>query len=216
MDLEIRHGDELKRTEPCLIGIAGGSGSGKTTFARLLHEKLGDEHCAILYQDAYYRDQSLAFARDDGQVNFDHPDAVDFDLLTRHLARVKAGQAIPVPVYDYVTHCRLDRTETLQARPWIIVEGILVLSDPVLREHLDVTVFIETPEAVRLARRRVRDARERGRDAASVERQFHAQVKPMHDAYVEPSRCYADRVYSGEGALDAPVRDLMAWLGLAG
>ncbi len=199
-----------------LIGVAGGSGSGKTTFARLLQSVLGHDRCSILHQDAYYHDQSGTLDSDPGEFNFDHPDAVDFDLLTSHLARVKAGHAIPVPVYDYVTHCRLDRTETLAARPWIIVEGILVLSDPVLREHLDVAVFIETPEAVRFARRRARDALERGRDAASVERQFHAQVKPMHDAYVEPSRCYADRVYSGEGALDAPVRDLMAWLGLAG
>jgi uridine kinase len=199
-----------------LIGVAGGSGSGKTTFAGLLQCMLGNDHCSILHQDAYYHDHSGKVDFDPGAFNFDHPDAIDFDLLLSHLTRVKAGHAIPVPVYDYRTHRRLERTQTLSATPWIVVEGILVLSDPAMREQLDVTVFIDAPETVRFTRRLERDARERGRDATSVQRQFFDQVKPMHDQFVEPSKCYAGRVYSGVGALDASVRDLMEWLGFTG
>ena len=196
-----------------IIGIAGGRGSGKTTFALLLQERLGRERCAILHQDAYYHDLSHAFDRDGGSVNFDHPDAIDFALLARHLGELAAGRAVAVPVYDYATHRRLERTHPLAATPLLVVEGLLVLSQRSIREHLNVKVFIEATERVRLARRLARDVRERGRDPAGIEQQFMTQVKPMHDRFVEPSRRHADTVYSGEGELEAQIRDLVGSLG---
>jgi uridine kinase len=196
-----------------MIGIAGGSGSGKTTFARLLQDLLGHERCSILHQDSYYHDQSGEFDHDGGRVNFDHPDAIDFALLSRHLAELKSGRSVAVPVYDYHTHRRLDRTEPFPVRPFMVVEGLLVLAQPAVRNCMDVKVFIDAPEAVRLARRLARDARERGRHPAGVEQQFLAHVKPMHDQYVEPSKQYADKLYSGAAALDQGVRDLLVEMG---
>ncbi|WP_295582964.1 uridine kinase [uncultured Lamprocystis sp.] len=196
-----------------IIGIAGGSGSGKTTFALFLQDLVGRERCSILHQDSYYYDQSLKFDYDGGMVNFDHPDAIDFALLSRHLHELKAGRSVAVPVYDYGTHRRLDRTEVLDACPWIVVEGMLVLWDQRVRVICDKKVFIDTPEPVRLARRLSRDERERGRGRAGVEQQFLAHVKPMHDQFVEPSRQYADRVYSGEHAKHASIGDLLVQIG---
>jgi uridine kinase len=197
-----------------IIGIAGGSGSGKTTFALLLQDLLGKGHCAILHQDAYYHDQSHAFDRDGGNVNFDHPDAIDFELMTSHLQELKAGRPIAVPVYDYETHRRLSRTTPLAASPLIVVEGMLILSQRSIRELLNVKVFIAAPEQVRLARRLSRDARERGRDPAGIEQQFLSHVKPMHDRFVEPSRQYADAVYSGEETMDDQIRHLITRIGV--
>jgi len=196
-----------------IIGIAGGSGSGKTTFALLLQERVGRERCAILHQDAYYHDQSRAFDHDGGSVNFDHPDAIDFVLLSTHLEELKAGRSVAVPVYDYGTHRRLDRSAVLAACPWVVVEGMLILADRKVRAICDTKVFIDAPEPLRFARRLARDARERGRDRAGVEQQFLAHVKPMHDQFVEPSRQYADKVYSGEDAMHSSVRDLLAKIG---
>ena len=196
-----------------IIGIAGGSGSGKTTFALLLQDSLGRERCSILHQDSYYHDQSRDFDRDGGGVNFDHPDAIDFALLSRHLEEIKAGRPIDVPVYDFETHRRLDRTEPLDAYPWLVVEGMLILSQQSVRAICDTKVFIDAPEEVRFARRLSRDARERGRAPASIEQQFMAHVRPMHDQFVEASRQYADQVYSGEGAMDSSIRDLLARIG---
>jgi uridine kinase len=200
--------------KPKVIGIAGGSGSGKTAFAYGLQSVAGTWRCSILHQDSYYRDQRTAFDRDGGNVNFDHPDSIDFALLSRHLTELKEGRSVQVPVYDYKTHSRLERTELLDPQPFIILEGMLVLSQPMIRAILDLKVFIEAPEAVRFSRRLARDARERGRHQAGVEQQFLAHVKPMHDHFVEPSRNHADWVYSGEAALDANVRDLFLRMGL--
>lgn len=199
--------------EPTIIGIAGGSGSGKTTFALRLRDLLGHPCCCILHQDSYYRDQSDAFDCDGGSVNFDHPDAIDFALLSGHLEQIRAGRSIAVPVYDYHTHKRLAQTRALDTCPVVIVEGLLILAHPLVRALCDTKVFIETGEPARFARRLSRDARERGRDPAGVEQQFLAQVKPMHDQFVEPSKQYADLVYSGEGAMDASIRDLVAVIG---
>ncbi|WP_295438985.1 uridine kinase [uncultured Thiodictyon sp.] len=196
-----------------IIGIAGGSGSGKTTFALMLQERVGRERCAILQQDAYYHDRSREFDHDGGSVNFDHPDAIDFALLSRHLEELKAGRPVAVPVYDYATHRRLERTVVLAACPWMVVEGMLVLADQRVRAICDTKVFIDAPEPLRFARRLARDARERGRDRAGVEQQFLAHVKPMHDQFVEPSRQYADKVYSGAGALHSSIRDLLVQIG---
>ena len=196
-----------------IIGIAGGSGSGKTTFALLLQELMGRDRCAILHQDAYYHDLSHAFDRAGGSINFDHPDAIDFALLGSHLQELASGRPVEVPVYDYATHRRLPRTHPLAAGPVLVVEGMLVLSRHSVRAHLDVKVFIEATEQVRLARRLARDVRERGRDPAGIERQFLTQVKPMHDRFVEPSRWHADTIYSGEGEFQAQIHDLLTSLG---
>ncbi len=195
--------------EPTIIGIAGGSGSGKTAFAYWLQSLAGEWRSSILHQDSYYHDQRHKFDFDGGHVNFDHPDSIDFELLSRHLTDLKAGRSVQVPVYDYETHSRLNRTEPLDSQPLIILEGILILSQSVIREKLDVRVFIDTTERVRFSRRLSRDARERGRDLAGVEQQLLAHVKPMHDLYVEPSRDHADWVYSGEETIDVNVRDLL-------
>lgn len=201
-------------TGPKIIGVSGGSGSGKTAFAYRLKSLAGEWRCSILHQDSYYYDQRRNFDFDGGKVNFDHPDSIDFPLLARHLNDLTEGKSVQVPVYDYRTHSRLERTELFDPQPIIILEGILVLSQPMIREILDVKVFIDAAESVRLSRRIARDALERGRDPAGVEQQFLAHVKPMHDLFIEPSRGHADRVYSGEEPLDVNVRDLLVKMGL--
>ena len=192
-----------------IIGIAGGSGSGKSTIARLIQESLGDETCCVLQQDSYYHDQSRRFDHDGGSVNFDHPDSVDFRLLADHLEDLKAGRSVGVPVYDFGTHSRLQGTNVVTARSVILVEGILVLSSEEVRPYLDLKIFVDAAEPIRLERRVQRDTRERGRDRAGVERQFHEQVRPMHDLFVEPARSFADRVCSGEGDMKSQVQDVL-------
>lgn len=174
-----------------LIAVCGGSGSGKTTFARRLVEILGEDHCEILSQDRYYIDQSARFKEDGGDVNFDHPSAIDFDLMAKHLRRLSTGKPIEAPIYDFATHKRLSQTTRFEAKPVIIVDGILVLSQETIRDAIDASVFIDIPEAVRFERRLRRDTIERGRTPEGVEKQFLKQVKPMHDQFVEPSKTFA-------------------------
>lgn len=174
-----------------LIAVCGGSGSGKTTFARRLVEILGEDHCAILSQDRYYIDQSDRFKEDGGDVNFDHPSAIDFDLMAEHLRILSSGRPIEAPLYDFATHKRLKRTTTFKAKPVIIVDGILVLSQKQIRDAIDASVFIDIPESVRFERRLRRDTVERGRTPEGIEKQFLKQVKPMHDQFVEPSKAFA-------------------------
>lgn len=184
---------------PYIIGVAGGSGSGKTFFARELQKILGDEKCTILYQDNYYIDQSHRFDGDGGSVNFDHPDSLDFALLAKGLAALKAGQSIKVPIYDFATHTR--NTETLDCHPKkiILVDGILILDSSLVREVLDEAVFFDTPEELRFKRRLERDVHERGRTAEGVKKQFDLQVKPMHNQFVEPSKSYAQTIVKDFG-----------------
>lgn len=185
-----------------VIGVSGGSGSGKTTFSRMLNEafqkKLGSHCCAILAQDHYYIDQSKKFKGDgDPAVNFDHPSAIDFALLAEHLNLLRAGKSIEVPIYDFATHVRATRTNRFEPRPVVIVDGMLLLSQPILNPFLDYRIFIDTPEATRYERRLYRDVKERGRTPEGVEKQFRLQVKPMHDEFIEPSKTTADAVFSG-------------------
>jgi len=179
----------------------------------MLRESLGTGRCLLLQQDSYYYDNSDRFDHDGGRINFDHPDAIDFALLSQHLWELKSGRSVRVPLYDFVTHRRLEQTETLHVRPLILVEGMLILSQKAVRERLDIKVFIDAPEDVRLSRRLSRDALDRGRDPVGVKRQFTEHVKPMHDLFVEPSKGHADLVYSGEGAMEVNVRDFLGQIG---
>ncbi|MFT6071450.1 MAG: uridine kinase [Bacteriovoracaceae bacterium] len=177
-----------------IIAITGGSGSGKTTFARDLLSELGDECCGLMYQDSYYIDQSSRFDRDGGAVNFDHPESLDFKLMASHLEKLKKGEDVEIPVYDFATHSRLNEVQLFKSKKIILVDGILILSQEILRPHFDRAIFIDCPEDLRFERRLNRDVVERGRTPEGVRAQFKNQVKPMHDQFVEPSRKFATRV----------------------
>lgn len=181
-------------TEVTIIAITGGSGSGKTTFARDLLCELGDDSCGLMYQDSYYIDQSSKFDCDGGAVNFDHPDALDFKLMADHFKRLKLGEDVDIPIYDFATHSRSKEVREFKNKKIILVDGILILSQELLRPFFDWAIFIDCPEYLRYERRLSRDVLERGRTAEGVKAQFDAQVKPMHDLYVEPSRKFASRV----------------------
>lgn len=180
-----------------VLGVTGGSGSGKTYFAHALAKKLGADQAFVLYQDNYYIDQSHKFDHDGGAVNFDHPNALDFDLMAMHLEKMKRKQSIEIPIYDFATHKRKPHTISQEAKKVIIVDGILILGQPKLRELFTESVFVETPESVRFNRRLCRDVEQRGRTPEGVKAQFQAQVKPMHDAFVEPSKEHATYINSG-------------------
>ncbi len=192
-----------------LIGVAGGSGSGKTTFARMLQAHLGEEFCTTLAQDNYYRDMSEQFDRDGGRVNFDHPDAVEFSLIERHLWALKKGRSIDVPQYDFATHKRQMEVIYFDPKPIVILDGILILTQKEIRECLDFTFFIDASEDVRFQRRMYRDVRERGRTPEGVRAQLMNHVKPMHDLFVEPSKKFADRVISGERSFGPAIEEIV-------
>ena len=189
-----------------MIGVAGGSQTGKTTLAWGLEDRLGAD-VSVLWFDEYYHDLVHLTPDERALVNYDHPDSLDVDLLVSHLDGLLAGRPAEVPVYDFTTHTRTGTTRRVDPRPVIVVDGILVLAFPVIRERLDVSVFVEAPAEVRLARRLDRDVRERGRTPESVRTQFAATVAPMHDAFVSPCRDLADLTLDGQG-------DLVANLGL--
>ena len=176
-----------------LIGIAGGTGSGKTTLTRHLKEHFGDS-VTVIGHDSYYKRQEGKTYEERATVNYDHPSAFDTDLLIQHLKELKAGHAIQCPVYSYVDHNRTDETVAVQPNKVIIVEGILIFQNPTLREMFDIKIFVETDADVRILRRALRDVEERGRTLQSVVDQYLTTVKPMHEQYVEPSRKYADIV----------------------
>ncbi|MBC7539997.1 MAG: uridine kinase [Bacteriovorax sp.] len=185
--------------KPYIIGVAGGSGSGKTYFARELQRILGDNNCIILYQDNYYIDQSHRFDGDGGSVNFDHPSSLDFDLLALGLSELKLGKCIEVPLYEFATHKRLKKTITCEPRKVILVDGILILDSTVVRAQLDEAIFFDTPEELRYQRRLDRDVHERGRTPEGVKKQFDLQVRPMHDQFVQPSKNHAQTVVTDLG-----------------
>ena len=177
---------------PVILGVAGGSGSGKTTVARHILNTLGEDRLAFLPQDMYYRHIEWQDVEHQQAHNFDHPDAVDTELLVEHLAELKAGRGVERPVYDFVHHRRADHTEFVATRPVVLVEGILLLAEPAIRELLDFKIFVDTDADVRLIRRIRRDIRERGRDLDDVLRQYLETVQPMHLEFVEPSKRWAD------------------------
>ena len=180
--------------KPYIIGVAGGSGSGKTYFANNLQKILGDDKCSLIFQDNYYIDQSHRFDGDGGSVNFDHPDSLDFKLMAQGLQKLKNGESIEVPLYDFATHKRLLKTIHCSPKKIILVDGILILDSKEVRAVLDEAIFFDTPEELRYERRLHRDVSERGRTPEGVKKQFDLQVRPMHNQFVQPSKDYAHTV----------------------
>lgn len=178
-------------TDTIFIGIAGGTGSGKTTLTEHIKKRFGDA-VGVIYHDNYYRDQTGVPFEVRCRQNYDHPDAFETDLLIRHLRELREGRSIQCPVYSYVDHNRTDKTTEIFPTKVLIVEGILIFQDPVLREMFDIKIFVETDADERILRRCLRDVEERGRTLRSVVTQYLTTVKPMHEQYVEPSRKYAD------------------------
>jgi uridine kinase len=175
-----------------VIGVAGGSGSGKTTVVRRIVDSLGPEQVTLLDHDRYYRDRNDLRLEERAALNYDHPDALETDLMVAHVRALKAGKAVDVPQYDFTRHARLSETETFQPRRALIVEGILVFTDAALRDLMDIKVFVDTDSDTRFIRRLQRDVAQRGRTMESVIDQYQHTVKPMHLEFVEPSKRYAD------------------------
>jgi len=175
-----------------VIGVAGGSGSGKTTVVRRIVDSLGPEHVTLLDHDRYYRDRNDLRLEERAALNYDHPDSLETDLLVRHVRALRAGEAVAVPRYDFTRHARLPETEPFQPRRALIVEGILVFTDAALRDLMDIKVFVDTDSDTRFIRRLQRDVAERGRTMDLVIDQYQHTVKPMHLEFVEPSKRYAD------------------------
>ena len=181
--------------KPIIIGIAGGSASGKTTIAKYIYETFQKTNSiAIIREDDYYKDQSDIPFEERVKVNYDHPDSLETDLLVRHLRELKHGRPVQCPVYDYTVHNRSDKTTAALPNKVILVEGILVLQDERLRDMMDIKIYVDTDADIRLCRRIKRDVNKRGRTLESVLTQYQTTVKPMHEKYVEPSKRYADLV----------------------
>jgi len=197
------------RTAPVIIGIAGGSGSGKTTVVRRLMASLGDDKVSVLEHDRYYRDRSDLRLEERAALNYDHPDSLETDLLVQHVKRLKAGEPVDAPQYDFARHNRLDARDIVPPRSAIIVEGILIFADPPLRALMDVKVFVDADDDTRFIRRLQRDISERGRTVQSVIDQYLGTVKPMHLEFVEPSKRYADIIVPQGGHNDVAIDMLL-------
>jgi len=181
-------------TERLTIGIAGGTGSGKTTVARKLGESLPPGRCVAIDHDSYYKDRGHLSPEERRKINYDHPDALDSDLLAEHLRMLREGHAVDVPIYDFVSHTRSKQTRHIEPSPVIIVEGILVFVEENLRNQLDIKIFVDTDADIRVFRRVRRDLEQRGRNFESVRSQYYNTVRPMHLQFVEPSKRWADLI----------------------
>ena len=199
--------------KPVIIGIAGGSGAGKTTFSTKIREALGSGHCQFISQDNYYIDQSHMFTEDGGAVNFDDPGALEFSLLETHLQTLSLGQPVEIPVYDFSTHTRSAETLSVSPAKVILVDGTLILSQPAAISLFDIRIFIDIAEDIRFERRLGRDTRERGRTAEGVKAQWDKQVKPMHDQYVQPCALGADYLICDDASWQACLKQVLARLG---
>ena len=182
-----------------VLGIAGGTGSGKTTVARAIVEAIGSERIAYLEHDAYYRDLSHMSIEDRRRVNFDHPDAFETELLVEHVRTLMTGRAVQQPVYSYEDSIRTGQTRPVDPKPLIVVEGILVLENYALQSLMDIKIFVDTDDDIRLLRRVRRDTEERGRSLEGILGQYEATVRPMHLAFVSPSRRHADVIIPNGG-----------------
>ena len=197
---------------PITLGVCGGSGSGKTTFCEQLVQLLGADRVAYLRQDDYYKDLTHLSPEDRARVNFDHPDSIEFSLLTTHLDFLSSGREIAVPRYDFASHCRTTIQQILSPKPIVLVEGILLFADVQTSLRLQHKIFIDASEQVRFQRRLRRDIRERGRTPESVEWQFQSTVSPMHNLFVEPKKIIADRIVSGESPFEPTLLELVTAL----
>jgi len=193
---------------PILIGIAGGTGSGKTSIAKSLLKEYGKGEVAVIEQDAYYRNISNLPLEERHKQNFDHPDAIDVELFIQQLIRLIKGQSIEIPVYDFSTHSRSDKKRNIEPHHVIVVEGILTLHYPSLRELMDIKIFVDTPDDIRFIRRLSRDVEERGRTVNSVIDQYLKTVRPMHQQFVEPSKYFSDIIIP-EGGQNKVAIDLL-------
>ncbi len=199
-----------------IIGIAGGSGSGKTTIAAAVVESVGSDRVVFIQHDAYYRDLAHLEFEQRIQTNFDHPDSLETELLIEHLRMLREGHAIERPVYDFSNHVRTTETLRVEPEPVVIVEGILVLAEPKLRDMMDLRIYIDTDGDLRVLRRLQRDLVERGRSVETVVNQYLETVRPMHLQFVEPSKRYADIIVpegyneSAVGTVTSMIRDVLA------
>lgn len=207
-------------SSPLVIGVAGGTGSGKTTVANVILQSVGADRIAYVPHDAYYRSFSDLPKAQGDQINWDHPDSLETNLMIAHIKALKAGQAVELPVYDFTTHVRTARTLRVEPQPILLVEGILIFADPQLRELFEVKIFVDTDADLRFIRRLQRDIAERGRTPASVIRQYLETVRPMHLEFVEPSKRYADVIIPEGGynevAMDMIVARISTLLGTTG
>jgi uridine kinase len=196
------------KTTPVIVGIAGGTGSGKTTVARAIYDRVGSDRIEWISHDSYYRNFDGLSPEERHHINFDHPDSLETELLIRHLDVLIKGSSVDVPVYDFTTHSRkLDETQHVMPRKVLIIEGILIFVEPELRKRIDIKLFVDTPPDIRFVRRLMRDIKTRGRSLQSVVEQYVTTVRPMHEEFVEPSKRYADLIIPEGGenqvALDA-------------
>lgn len=198
---------DTKKT-PLVIAIAGGTGSGKTTVSEKVLERVGIERVTYLQHDSYYKDLSDLPPLQRASINFDHPSSLETDLMVKHLRALKQWKTVEVPIYDFKTHTRTAETHTTKPHQVIIVEGILIFSEPKLRSLFDIRLFVDTDADIRFIRRLQRDITERGRTADSVIRQYLNTVRPMHREFVEPSKRYAD-VIIPEGGFNAVALDMV-------
>jgi uridine kinase len=193
---------------PFLIGVAGGTCSGKTTLSEKLAVLAGGEHLALIKLDSYYNAAHDKPLSEREKINYDHPDAFDWDLLNDHLAALAAGATVPVPVYDFTRHDRSEEVRMVRPSPIIVMEGILVLWEPRLRERFDLKVYVDTDADLRLIRRLIRDVAERGRTTDSIIEQYLSTVRPAHDQFIEPSKRHADVIFP-QGGLNEPAIDML-------
>ncbi|MBU2609903.1 MAG: uridine kinase [Chloroflexi bacterium] len=198
----------MPNNTPLVIGIAGGSGSGKTTVAQAILQRVGPDRIAFLQHDSYYKDLSGLPPVQRAEVNFDHPNSLENELLTCHIEQLKNGQPVEVPTYDFATHSRTDKVIKIAPRRVILVEGILIFTEPALRKLFDVKIFVDTDPDLRFIRRLQRDIEERSRTTESVIKQYMSTVRPMHLEFVEPSKRYAD-VIIPEGGFNAAALDMV-------
>ena len=194
---------------PLIIGIAGGTGSGKTTVATRILQRVGATRIVVLYHDAYYKDLSHLPMEERDRLNFDHPESLETSLLVEHIRQLKNWQSIEMPVYDFTTHTRTDQTVRIEPQRVILVDGILIFAEPALREIFDVKIFVDTDADIRFIRRLKRDIAERGRTAESVIDQYLETVRPMHMEFVENSKRYAD-VIIPEGGFNTVAMDMVS------
>jgi uridine kinase len=202
----------MSNRQSLIVGVAGGTGSGKTTVAHALARSLPQDRCEVIEYDSYYRAQDHLPEEERQHTNYDHPDALESELLCEHLARLRSGQSVQVPVYDFVQHTRSPESRLVEPRSVILVEGIMTLAVPSVRELLDIKIFVDTDADIRVFRRIRRDIEQRGRSFASIRDQYYNTVRAMHLEFVEPSKRWADLIVPEGGENHVAVEVLVARL----